>query len=163
MKLSQPIPVYNIDGTLNEASSMMEAVSLILRYRNYLERTTFAVSSLGKQKLILGHSWLRQHNPEINWATGDVKMSRCPPRCCPGCQDEVRQEHTARKAEIRRTEACSNGPAPSVHHDSDSEMDLSALPSLDEGDHILATSLLPSPSMDIRVTSSILQRLAEAF
>jgi hypothetical protein len=58
VKLIQPIPVYNIDGTLNEAGSIMEVVTLILHYNNHLERTTFAISSLGRQKLILKHSWL---------------------------------------------------------------------------------------------------------
>ena len=94
-KLSHPIPVYNIDGTLNEAGSITEVVDLILRYRKHSERTLFAVTSLGKQKLILGHSWLRKHNPEIDWVTGDVKMSRCPPRCCSGCREEAREERLA--------------------------------------------------------------------
>jgi len=57
-KLSKPIPVYNVDGTLNEAGSITEVVDLILRYWNHSERTLFAVTGLGKQKLILGHSWL---------------------------------------------------------------------------------------------------------
>jgi len=57
-KLSKPIPFYNVDGTLNEAGSITEEVDLILRYRNHLEQTLFAVTGLGKQKLILGHSWL---------------------------------------------------------------------------------------------------------
>jgi len=26
-------------------------------------------------------SWLAAHNPEINWETGEVKMTRCPPLC----------------------------------------------------------------------------------
>jgi len=78
-KLSKPIPVYNVDGTLKEAGSITEVVDLILRYWNHSERTLFDVTGLGKQKLILGHSWLRKHNPEIDWVTGEVKMSRCPP------------------------------------------------------------------------------------
>src|SRR5277367_6832380 len=57
LKLSKPIPVYNIDGTPNEAGFVTEVVDLILRYKNHSERTLFTVSSLGKQKLILGHSW----------------------------------------------------------------------------------------------------------
>ena len=55
VKLAQPILVYNIDGTPNEAGSIMEVVSLILRYKNHSERMTFCVTGLGKQKLILGH------------------------------------------------------------------------------------------------------------
>ena len=100
VKLTQPIPVYNVYGTLNEAGSIMEVVNLILCYNNHSEKTTFAVCGLCKQKLILGHSWLQKHNPEINWVTQKVKMSRCPPRCCPGCRDKVCQEHVAQKAEI---------------------------------------------------------------
>jgi len=73
-KLSEPIPVYNVDGTLNKAGSITEVVDLILRYQNHSERTLFAVTVLGKQKLILGHSWLRKHNPEIYGVTGEVKM-----------------------------------------------------------------------------------------
>jgi len=57
-KLSKPILVYNVDGTLNEAGSITEVVDLILRYQNHSERTLFTVTGLGKQKLILGHSWL---------------------------------------------------------------------------------------------------------
>ena len=83
-KLSEPIPVYNVDRTLNEAGSIIEVVDLILRYWNHLERTLFTVTGLGKQKLILGHSWLWKHNLEIDWVTGEVKMSRCPPWCCVG-------------------------------------------------------------------------------
>ena len=88
-KLSEPIPVYNVDGTLNEVGSITEVVDLILRYWNHSEWTLFAVTGLGKQKLILGHSWLQKHNPEIDWVTGEVKMSRCPPRCCSECRDEA--------------------------------------------------------------------------
>ena len=65
-KLSRPIPVHNIDGTLNEASSITEVVDLILWYKRHLESTLFAVTSLGKEKLILRHSWLCKHNPEVN-------------------------------------------------------------------------------------------------
>ena len=58
VKLKQPIPVYNIDGTPNEAGSITEVVHLILHHKNHLEWTVFAVTGLGKQKLLLGHSWL---------------------------------------------------------------------------------------------------------
>ena len=31
--------------------------------------------------MILGMPWLRHHNPEIDWKTGEVKMTRCPDEC----------------------------------------------------------------------------------
>ena len=110
VKLTQPIPVYNVNGTLNKASSITEVVSLILCYKNHSERTTFAVCGLGKQKLILGHSWLWKHNPEIDWVTQEVKISRCPPRSCAGCRDEACQERAAQKAESQRNDICTVAP-----------------------------------------------------
>ena len=91
--LSAPILVYNVDGSLNEASSVTEVVDLILRYNGHSERALFAVTALGKQELILGLSWLKTHNPEIDRLSDhEVKMSRCPPNCCTGtgCRDEAR-------------------------------------------------------------------------
>jgi hypothetical protein len=35
--LYRPIPVYNVDGTLNEAGSITEMVDLVLRYKNHSE------------------------------------------------------------------------------------------------------------------------------
>ena len=37
--------------------------------------------NLGKTEVILGMPWLQAHNPEINWETGEVKITRCPPLC----------------------------------------------------------------------------------
>ena len=79
--LDQPKPVFNVDGTRNEAGSIKRTVDLIMRYGKHSEHATFTVTSLGKQKVILGHSWLRLHNPVINWETQVVEMSRCPDRC----------------------------------------------------------------------------------
>jgi len=31
--------------------------------------------------VILGMPWLAYHNPEINWKTEKVKMTRCPKEC----------------------------------------------------------------------------------
>ena len=138
VKLTKPIPVYNIDSTLNEAGSITEVVSLILHYKNHSERT-FAVCGLCKQKLILGHSWLWKHNPEIDWVIQEVKMSRCPPRSCPGCRGKVHQECAAQKAESHRNNICTAGPIPEISHDSNSpNKDVSDIPPespcIEEGD-----------------------------
>ena len=39
------------------------------------------VYELGKTEVILGMPWFTAHNPEINWETGEVRMTRCPPLC----------------------------------------------------------------------------------
>jgi len=41
----------------------------------------FAITNIGYDDVIIGIDWLREHNPEIDWAEGTVKMSRCPPKC----------------------------------------------------------------------------------
>jgi hypothetical protein len=77
--LTKPIPVYNVDGTANDAGAITDIADVILRYENHSERTQLVVMCLGKQSLILGYNWLCNHNPEINWQTKDVK---CPDAQC---------------------------------------------------------------------------------
>jgi hypothetical protein len=35
--LSQPIPVYNVDGSLNEAGEILEVVEVVLHFRDHSE------------------------------------------------------------------------------------------------------------------------------
>jgi len=79
--LDQPIKVYNVDGTLNQGGSITEEITLMISHKGHKEKAVFEVCDLGKSAVILGHPWLRKHNPEINWQTGEVKMSRCPREC----------------------------------------------------------------------------------
>ena len=39
------------------------------------------VISRQKWTVILGMLWLVHHNLEIDWRTGEVKMTRCPKKC----------------------------------------------------------------------------------
>jgi len=55
-----------------------------------------AVSGLGKQSLILGYNWLKDHNPKVNWEKGEVKMTHCPLRCKEGCTLRKEQTHQKR-------------------------------------------------------------------
>jgi hypothetical protein len=98
-KLSQVIPVYNVDGSPNQDSAISEVADLLLRYNGHSERALFCVTGLGKQNLILGHTWLKDHNPEVDWRTGKVEMSQCSPRCCNSCRTEVR-ESSQRKRQL---------------------------------------------------------------
>jgi len=91
--ISRPIPVYNVDSSPNEAGRISEVVDIVLRYKTHSKRTLLAVSSLGKQNMILGYTWLKDHNPEVNWQTGEVQMNRCPPQC-EGCH-VIRKEQAS--------------------------------------------------------------------
>ena len=95
-------------------------------------------------------------------------MSRCPPRSCSGCQDELCQEWITRKAESKK-DRCLLGPLPEVDHDSEDDSGLSITDPEDEpisikdGDQIFSTGLLLTPSIEIRASSMISQRLAEVI
>jgi hypothetical protein len=52
--LTNPIPVYNVDGTANNAGTITDIVDVILGYEQHSERTQLAITHLGKQSLILG-------------------------------------------------------------------------------------------------------------
>ncbi len=91
-KLSQPIPVYNVNGTPNEAGSIHEVMDMIMTYGGHSEQILLTVTQLGKQSMILRFSWLKKHNPEIDFCASTVKMTRCLPHSCIGCKNEQRTE-----------------------------------------------------------------------
>ena len=79
--IEQAVPVYNVDGTLDAAGRIRQTVNLFIRYGEHQERATFSITKLGGVKAILGHSWLKHHNPNIDWKMGTVELTRCPPSC----------------------------------------------------------------------------------
>jgi len=50
------IPVFNVDGSPNEAGQISEVVDVVLCYKTHSKRMLLAVSGLGKQSLILGYN-----------------------------------------------------------------------------------------------------------
>ena len=107
--LTYPTPVYNVDGTLNEAGSIHSVVNLILDFQSHLEHVVFAVMNLGKHKMILGYPWLRDHNPKVDWQTQQVTLNQCPTKCHT-CREKVHQE----QQEAAKICACRVGPIPKV-------------------------------------------------
>ena len=73
MKLEEPLRVVlNVDGTENKKGTIKDYVELNLKInrRKSLEQLLVMVTGLGKEKIILGFPWLTDHNPDINWKTG---------------------------------------------------------------------------------------------
>jgi len=64
--ISHPILVYNVDGSPNEAGQISEVVDVVFHYKTYSERILLAISSLGRQNMILGYIWLKDYNLEVN-------------------------------------------------------------------------------------------------
>ena len=75
------IKVYNVDRTLNQGGSITEEITLMMSHRGHKEKAIFEVCDIGKAMIIVGHPWLRKHNPEIDWKMGEVKLIYCPSEC----------------------------------------------------------------------------------
>ena len=73
--ISYPILVYNVDSSPNKAGQISEVVNVVLCYKIHSERTLLVISSLRKQSIILGYTWLKDHNPEVDWQTGEVQIN----------------------------------------------------------------------------------------
>jgi len=80
-KLDIPIKVFNADGTQNLSGQITHEVNIVMRYKGHSEITVFKVCDLGKTSLIIGYTWLKRHNPSIDWTTDEVKLDRCPGDC----------------------------------------------------------------------------------
>jgi len=104
-KLERPIKIRNVDGTNNSEGAIIHQVEVNVHYKGHIERMRMDVCNLGKMKVILGMPWLQAHNPEINWETGEVKMTRCPPLCSRTKSREVekgKREATLEKEKMVR-------------------------------------------------------------
>jgi len=80
-KLERPVRVKNIDGIYNSGRAITYQVEVNVYYKSYVERMRIDICDLGRTEVILGMPWLAAHDPEINWETGEVKMTKCLPLC----------------------------------------------------------------------------------
>jgi gag-polyprotein putative aspartyl protease len=72
-KLATPRPVHNVDGTPNKAGEITHSIDLYVQLGKKEQCTRFFVTNLGKDRMILGHPWLRTFNPQINWEKGNLR------------------------------------------------------------------------------------------
>lgn len=79
--LPRKIPVYNADNSINRAGSITATAELFVHIHNHTERLNFFITDTGKSSFILGYSWLKKHNPLVDWRTGELCFTRCPTTC----------------------------------------------------------------------------------
>jgi len=111
-KLERPMQVRNVDGSFNKEGPIENTVEVNIYYQGHRERTEIDVIGGQKWTVILGMPWLARHNPEIDWRTGEVKMTRCLEEC--GKQwrpvqgksgwEKQKEEEAREKAEKKREE-----------------------------------------------------------
>ena len=79
--LANPIRIFNVDGTRNLVGDVTHTTTLTMEYHGHWEELHAEVTNLGKNLLILGYTWLKKHNPVIDWQTGTMKFSHYPCSC----------------------------------------------------------------------------------
>ena len=78
VKADKLIRMYNVDGTVNQGGSITHETTMMMSHKGHCEKAVFKVCDLGKSNIIIGFTWLKKHNPEINWKTGNIQFTRCP-------------------------------------------------------------------------------------
>lgn len=102
-KLDRPIPLYNIDGTENRDGTISEVAVLDMVIGDHQEKVVFVVTNLGEEDVVIGLDWLREHNPEVDWIRGSLRLSRCPDTCPATKTIPKPAEPKARDTEVRLT------------------------------------------------------------
>ena len=64
--------IIHVDGTLNKKGTIRYFADLKIKIDRKTSEKRFYITGLGNQKIILGFSWLKKHNPQINWKTGSI-------------------------------------------------------------------------------------------
>ena len=80
-KLERPMQVRNVDRSFNREGPIENTVEINMYYKGHVERMEIDVMGEQKWGVILGMPWLARYNPEIDWKTGEVKMTRCSDKC----------------------------------------------------------------------------------
>ena len=80
-KLATPFHVINADGTTNQGGRITHSVNGYLEIGSHKSRNRILITDLGNKDMIIGYSFLKRHNPEIDWASGEWRFTRCPDNC----------------------------------------------------------------------------------
>ena len=79
--LPTPMRVFNTDGSHNSDGVITHEAELIFTIQGHTTKDWFYVTELGGKSMIVGMTWLRDHNPLIDWKTGQLEFKRCPVSC----------------------------------------------------------------------------------
>ena len=80
------------------------------------------MTKLGRHTAILGYTWLRKHNPQIDWQNKMITMSRCLQQCLT-CRTNARNERKTSHVFEARINACRSGPFPTLVEEYDEDED----------------------------------------
>jgi hypothetical protein len=79
--LGRTIRVFNADGTKNTDGLITSYTQLVVTINDHQHTQNFLVTNIGRQNMIIGHSFLRFHNPDIDWKNDKIYFTCCPKSC----------------------------------------------------------------------------------
>src|SRR6185369_6033278 len=132
------IKITNADGSKNASNITDKEASFTLELPYHASHTRALVYNIGKSDILLGKDWLKIHNPEINWKTGQYEFTRCPSQC-----------KITTIARIRKTEAEKLPNYLIPYQDQFKEKDIEKLP--DHRPWDVQINLIPNPPRQILV------------
>ena len=80
-RLERTIPVHNVDGSINKNGNIDSYVWLKVRLGKQEKNMKFYLTSIGKERFILGYPFLGAFNPTINWQTGNLGGNVTATKC----------------------------------------------------------------------------------
>ena len=93
IKKAQPEPISGLNGE-NLGSHLSEESGFVhIAVLGHKEQINFDVTPLGQYNVVLGIPWLRNHNPEINWRSGQIHFTNCK---CPRTTESGRESVSRR-------------------------------------------------------------------
>src|SRR5277367_657913 len=75
-KLRIPITPRNVDGTENLIGKITHSTWIRTRIDRRLCLERLLICNIGSSDIIFGLPWFKEHNPSINWKTGEIKMPK---------------------------------------------------------------------------------------
>ena len=72
--LSTPIQPQNIDGTPNKAGKITHFTWIKINLNGNILLEQLLVTNIGEQDILFGLPWFWEHNPQINWKQGKIKL-----------------------------------------------------------------------------------------
>jgi len=79
--LPKSFNVYDSDGSRNGEKTIKKFVPLEINSNGHIKQINAVVSEIKETDLFLGHDWLVEHNPEVDWKEGIIWFTRCPGHC----------------------------------------------------------------------------------
>lgn len=80
-RLTVPYEVRNADGTPNKAGRIRDYVRAYVEIGTHKTTHYLFVTNLGDKDMMLGYTYLYNHNPQIDWRAGEWEFTRCPDTC----------------------------------------------------------------------------------